>query len=60
MPLYCLLINYGLEWNINYIRPISEFKELTEDTLKILCHYSNLRPITVKANSAKGGINRKK
>ena len=60
MPLYCSFINYGIEWNIDHLRPVSEFKELSEDVLKILCHHSNLRLMTVKANSAKGGINRKK
>ena len=60
MPLYCSFINYGTEWNTDHTRPVSEFTEVTEDTLKILCYYSNLRPMTVKANRAKGGINRKK
>ena len=48
MPLYCSFINYGTEWNIDHIRPLSEFKDLIEDTLKILCQYSNLKPLTVK------------
>lgn len=60
MPPYCSFINYGSEWNIDHIRPVSDFKELTEHALRVLCHHLNLRPLTVKANSSKGGINRKK
>jgi hypothetical protein len=48
-------INYGPVWNIDHIDPLNgkDLKNLND--VRKLCHYLNLRPLSVKDNSAKGG-----
>jgi hypothetical protein len=45
--------NYGTMWSIDHIYPLS--KADLEDTkqLELVCHYSNLQPLTIEENSAK-------
>lgn len=44
--------NYGKEWEIDHIKPLSKTKELNL-SLETLCHYSNLQPLWKKENLRK-------
>jgi len=44
--------NYGSEWHIDHIYPLSRAKN--EEHLKELCHYSNLQPLWAEDNLSKG------
>lgn len=46
--------NYGKGgWHIDHIQPLCAFDLTQEEHLKIVCHYSNLRPLWQQENIAK-------
>jgi hypothetical protein len=45
-------MNYGTYWNIDHDTPVSA-GNLTKETLKTLCHYTNLIPMLITENSSK-------
>lgn len=51
--------NYG-NWEIDHIKPISNFDLLDNKQKKELCHYTNLQPLWRKENLKKGGAPIKK
>jgi len=52
--------NYGSEWHIDHIKPLSAFDLTNPDKFKKACHYSNLQPLWKEENlrkSSKWGHN---
>lgn len=47
--------NYGKEWEIDHIRPLSSFPNLKFDREQQLlaCHYTNLQPLWINEHRAK-------
>jgi len=46
--------NYGVNgWHIDHIKPLCGFDLINPEHLKIVCHYSNLRPLWAQENIAK-------
>jgi len=46
--------NYGAEWHIDHIMPLSWFDLRDESQRKAACHWSNLQPLWAKENLSKG------
>src|ERR1700721_1367710 len=44
---------YGSRWNIDHEIPCDAMAEKTEQSLRTLCHFSNLLLMTIQANSSK-------
>lgn len=42
--------DYGKVWEIDHIRPLSDFNLLDDEQLRAACHYTNLRPLGVEEN----------
>lgn len=45
--------NYGSRWHIDHIHPVDSFDHSDHRQIAICWHYSNLRPLCAKENSAK-------
>lgn len=48
MPEKCSFLSYGNLWNIDHEIPCHAVGQCTEETLKTMCFYDNLRPMTKK------------
>lgn len=46
--------NYGSDWSIDHIVPVSSFDLTEEVQLKQCYHWSNLRPLSLRRNMSKG------
>lgn len=42
--------NYGIEWEIDHIRPLSDHNLMDDLELRMACHYTNLRPLSIDEN----------
>ena len=46
--------NYGTHgWHIDHIKPLSSFDLTQEESLKVVCHYTNLQPLWAEDNIRK-------
>jgi hypothetical protein len=48
--------NYGNEWHLDHIIPLSKFDLTERDQLLIACHYSNYQPLWKHDNLSKGDL----
>jgi hypothetical protein len=46
--------NYGTFWSVDHIRPMSSVDITTDEGIALVCHFTNLRPLTIVENSRKG------
>lgn len=46
--------NYGTVWNFDHVRPCAAFDVFDNEQVKLLNHYTNIRPYCVMMNSLKG------
>jgi len=46
--------NHGKYWETDHVTPLSSMKKYDESKIKLLCHWSNLQPLTIKENRSKG------
>jgi hypothetical protein len=46
--------NYGKYWEVDHIIPLSRVDLTNVDVLKLVCHYTNLQPLTKLENIKKG------
>lgn len=46
--------NNRSEWHLDHIKPLADFDLTNQDDLKIVCHFTNLRPLWARDNLTKG------
>lgn len=46
--------NYGTYWHVDHIVPVSHFDLTNSEHVKLVHHYTNLRPMEAKANMMRG------
>lgn len=46
--------NYGSEWEIDHVIPLSKVDLNNSDDFKKVCHYTNLMPMSISKNRSKG------
>jgi hypothetical protein len=47
--------NFGSVWNLDHIQPINAFNLKRAENRAMVCHWSNLRPLSVEENRIKNG-----
>jgi hypothetical protein len=47
--------NFGSVWDLDHIQPINAFTLKRTEERAMVCHWSNLRPLSVEENRIKNG-----